>query len=429
MLEKLFRALSRYWESNGIEERPLISSDYKFLLDCLWLQLLRKNNADSVPTFCSIYLVLHRSLEDGRFDSAGAVEEVPQETAGKRKKSTKIPTISPDRNLNWLNAGLTSAFSEFDFITMFFDNVAELVFAHAVSIPSTFSGDEPIIIPTDDSITAAMATLPPGYREVLMSLQFNIWKETCMHLFYYCVENVRDLGGPGTSLRLVIDMVESQLFNRSAVQQNNVLTAIAMKDGSSVPIASLITTCVTSMLGAFPVNLSLGPLLKHIFYVTSSNQDYSFVNDFIAHCCNETEGLAGGHRVHRMGLLTVLGCFILGSDAGPLVTRQDDILCRSQIELEHVWRVIPQETIKRVFDCITDCEDWDDFVIIALSYGAPLIRQHGAGLMAAEDLQRLRAMLVENDEDLRQLLDDADFEKLLAAVNEVVAVPTTLENV
>lgn len=403
LLHKAFRALNRYWLSNGIEERDLIEDDYYFMLSCLHVGTLKNNGVDCIKTYCQSLLALYKSLETGLFDE-DMLEEANIEKSAKsnKRKATVIPTVSADRSLDWLDRGLGTSFASDDFIKLFFDDFAELVFEHAITPPVMF--DVKIKIPTDDSITAALLVLPPGYREVLMRLQYNIGHTVCIDLFSYAMDHSDELGGPGSAVRLVIDMIESQLFNTAAIVNNVGFEVKTKKDGTATTTVKFMAEIITQTLGPYPVNMAFGPILQHILYVEAQKGETHCIDAFLAHCTSE-QGFSA-HPVHRMGLLTMISSFILGPTAATKNDRFEGLFCRSQIPDELVWKQYSVAMLKRIMDTVCALEEYDDFVILAFAAAAQLIRLHGAALVSLEHARKLYDVIRTDEADMQELLND-----------------------
>jgi hypothetical protein len=114
-----------------------------------------------------------------------------------------------------LNNGLETVFKQSKFLYHFFDSLEDLVVAHAETITNSLGT---VDIPTDKSINAALNELPPGYAKVLWRLQNKLAIQTASTLFLAVYDSEEGFGGPGTALRLIIDMIESQLFNHKRLQ-------------------------------------------------------------------------------------------------------------------------------------------------------------------------------------------------------------------
>lgn len=424
MLLKLFRALGRYWTNNKVQERELMESDFTFMLNCLEMQTMKDSNSKSIAVYCATFLSLHDSLLMGSFDEVQelADQDAVQEGKGKRKITT-IPTISPERSLLWLHSGLKTSFASDDFIHMFFDDLAKLVYNYAITPQNPFGVE--VRITTDDSITTALSNLPPGYREVLLCLQNDINGTSCVDLFYYALDHAHEMGGPGSSVRLVIDMVESQLFSETAIATKVGLELKKKKDGSDVSIVNFMGDIVMESLGPYPFNMAFGPLLQHVMYLEATRQETACIDRFIDHCAGE-QGFTAD-PIHRMGLLTMIGSFILNPRVALKNNRLDGLFCRSQIAEELVWRVYPVETLRRLLTVVCDLEDYDDFVVLVFAAAAGLIREHKAALVCPEALRRLYQVLQANGDDMKELLNDtADpecYENLLSVCSGVLGIP------
>lgn len=421
LLQKVFRALPRYWAANNIEEHDLVEADYNFMLNCMEVRVRKENENEGIPQYCEAFLALHISLQTGAFEENASGEGDP-ELAGKnnKRKATRVPAISADRSIEWLNNGLATSFAADEFIQLFFDSLAELVYAHAITPPNVFGVE--VQITTDDSITAALAQLPPGYREVLMHLQYHIGERVCLNLFYYSLDHANELGGPGSAVRLVIDMIESQLFSTAAIANNAGFKDITKKDGTVTTTVAFMAELITQSLGPYPVNMAFGPILQHILYLEAANGQSICIDYFLQHCASD-QGFAV-HPVHGMGLLTMISAFILNPVPAQKSNRFEGLLCRSQIPEEQVWKQYPVETLRRIMDRVCALEEYDDFVILVFAAAAGLMRLHGTALMSHTHVRKLYDLLIADPADMKQLLNDKNdpqcYETLVGACKQIL---------
>lgn len=405
MLQKAFRALRKKWADKNVLERDLVEADYTYIFSFLKVRTLKDQYEDGIKEFCTTYLALHNSLVNGSFAT------LSDEPAGAEQG---FPRVAADRTLAWLNKGLTETFSSDAFVEFFFEDLAELVYKQAGTMPSVFNMG--IQLPSDDAITETLLHLPVGYKEVLMRLQYDIGEAACTSLFYYAVDNTDKLGGPGSMLRLVIDMIESQLFNTQAIALGKGFNRVEKADGTATTTVAYMTDILCVELGPYPINMAFSPILQHILYAESLRQDTTCLDKFLAHCVSD-KGFSV-HPIHRMGLLTMISVFIFNSIASIPVQRCEGLFCRSQIADERVYTQYSVPTLRRILDCVCTL-DFDHHVVLVFSAASELIAQHGNAVMCHNDRHTLRALLTTEETDMRALLqDDEDplcYERLLGA--------------
>jgi hypothetical protein len=122
-----------------------------------------------------------------------------------------------------------------------------------------------------------------------------------------------------------------------------------------------------------------------------------------------------------MGLLSIIGLFILGSDEPKKTDRPGNLLCRSQIPTELVWKVLPFDRLKQVYDCLSMTKNYDDLVVIAFSQNIPLLREHGLSLVSAESMSKLQGVLASDKEGIISVLEENCYHRLVDLCNELLS--------
>lgn len=426
LLHKVFRAMERRREAKNNPRSDLEESDITSIMKIAGHYALNKITRDTaMDCFCDCFETLCKGLEEGAFQDYESGSEVGK----KRKHSSSVPTIAPHRNLSWVDSGLQHLMRIPEFVILFFDGLGGIVFSHAVTVPTPFG---PAEITTDDSIDAALRSLPKGYGRVLQRLQTNVWQQTALHLYYYSVDH--GLGGPGSPARLAVDLLESQLSSFVAVSEKRIDYILETEGGAKQTLGCILTNDIMHSLGPFPVNLTYGPILRHIFYVEALFSNHLCMDMFLEHCQGDNGMRVGG--VHRMGLLAVIGMFMLNNECPKQTNREGDLLCRSQIIDEFVWKIVPFPTLKTLVAIVVDeIEKCDDFVLIALSMASHLFVKHGNSIVSNENLTKIMEILTKDEIENRKVLDDDSYDDFvknigmaLTNVEEASDIPLQLDN-
>lgn len=387
MLAFVLKRLVKFRREHFVSQ-PMGDNDIAMTVFALGKRAIRTPDDDGMARFCESFAKLQQYIEGRTF----SILPDCQDAHGLALSDT----CSQDS----LDLGLAKVFKMTEFIEVFFRSIESLVVAHSVTVTNPFGT---IDIPTDDSITAAVSELPLGYRDVLLRLQFKLAVETAPSLFLAVYDSKDGFGGPGTALRLIIDMIESQLFNREAIASSLVFTAL----DSGGTLASALVDSIIGVIGPYPSNMAYGPILAHIFYLEAVQQRSDNLQTFLDHCHSD-HGMAG-HPVHRMGLLTILGTFLFSKKPAQLSVRADDLFCRSQIGNEVVSRVLTLDMLKRVVDAMFITDTFDYLLLLALSDAAEEIEKYGTALISAERLAKVKmAMISEEDENRVTLAEDYD---------------------
>ena len=404
MLKKILRALER-------QKRRSEDSNFNFETT-----ILTEKDITSIISICAVKVQDFENHRTGTITFCNCIEDLKEAlTVGQfypADSETSFPQLAGDRSPAWINDGLSLAFRREIFLDMFFNALEDIVREYAVPCSTPF-GDA--IIPTDDSITVALHNLPRGLHTILTALQNDIWASTTLPLFSFSL--TKSLGGPGTASRLAIDMVESQLFSRLGLAGDRVFQVTDTAEGGPRTYATLLFDAILECVGPFPVSMAYGPLLRHIMYCQCAAGDLELFDTFCSVC------LANQHDDKRQGLVSIIGLFILGCEEPKRPVHPDDVLCRSQIPVEHVWAVLPNDRLKRIYEYLASAETYDDFTVIAFSQNVPLLRQHGARLVHLDNVEKLLVLLEGDVEGYVSLLDEGSYVALVEGLRAILSTP------
>lgn len=409
MLHKILRAMARQrkdvsgeGDAFNFEEAVLAQADITSIIRIGCVKVTEKGTVGMLKKFCAMIDDIKESLLAGAFDPADA--------------DTTLPRLSPGYCIDWMNEGLVFAFGHTSFTEIFFVSLEQAVMDCGKTVSTAF-GDA--IIPTDDSITEALSYLPRGAETVLFILQNAIWAKTVFPLFYFSMS--QSLGGPGSASRLVIDMVESQLFSAQGIAEMRIFQSAADDPSDTLTYGKVLFDEILAMLGPYPVNIAYGPILQHILYLQCADGCFELLDLFLGICQGDNGLNKSDNFVWRMGLLSIIGLFILGSEEPKKTDRPGNLFCRSQIPTELVWKVLPFDRLKQVYDCLSKAEKYDDFVVIAFSQNIPLLREHGLSLVSAESMSKLQGVLATDKEGLISVLEEVFYHRLVELCNELLS--------
>lgn len=391
--------LPEFWSSRGEEERPLREVDFRYVGAALAESCTQENSLEAFKEFGEQFSLLQRCIADASFSPLGD-SELAQRFQ-----------ISPNVCDDVLNEALLEAIHADGFVNGLFLSLETLVEPYYETFETPFGSTE---VPTDNSITTALANLPTGFDEIFYRLQYKIAEDSYEQLLDAVFSSKDGFGPPGTSLRLIIDCIESQFFNKDAIDSMLVLTEVS-DEGET--IADHLFDLLLPRLGPLPNNLAFGPIFTHLFFFDAVNDQFNLLESFLAHC-NGKNGFKGG-KVHAMGLKTVLG-FIFQAGATPMNNRYRNLFCRSQFENETVANHLSVPMLKKIVSLLCIPRAYDDFTMITIGYMSSVFQKHGTAVIETKHLKRIREHLLKDPEGMKELLDESCYDELLRTVTNLL---------
>lgn len=390
--------LPEFWSSVGEVEHPLRNDDFRYVCAALAEYCVEDNSLVAFKEFGEQFSLLQKCIAERSFSPLG--EEVTQRFE-----------FSPDLGDDVLNESLLEAIHVDGFVNGLFMSLEALIEPYYETVETPFGSTT---IPTDASITNALANLPTGFEEIFYRLQYKIAEDSYEQLLDVVLSSENGFGPPGTSLRLIVDCIESQFFNKDAISSLLVYTEVSEEEET---ISDRLFDLLLPRLGPLPNNLAFGPIFTHLFFFDAINDQFNLLNSFLAHCSSKN-GLKG-NKIHAMGLKTVLG-FIFQAGATPTTNRHRNLLCRSQFEDETVANHLSVPMLKKIITLVCTPRSYDDFTMITIGYMSNVFQKHGTAVIETKYLKRIQEHLLKDPEDMKQLLDESCYDELLQTVTNLL---------
>ena len=254
---KLFQYSSKYPESKRINEG---SFRYNYVISLVTeVSNLVFDNIETIDSFCCIIEALKREADN---------------TLNFQKSNNIIK-----RCLNELFGDTTGIEEELnlDFIIMFFERIQYDILKFSITY-NTFK------LPNDYSISAVLEYLPNtilfmlNYIQNTLILQFT---PILLHLSFLI-----DKGGIGSLCRIIIDMIESQLFSIQAIIEKRISLIRTKINNENIELWQFLYDMIMPVLGPLPNNLAYGPIIKNIILLQAINNEYKCI-ELLLKQCNE----------------------------------------------------------------------------------------------------------------------------------------------